>query len=57
MGFYFLKGSANAKFVNMATNLGSITFFAIKGKIIFTIALPMAICNAPGGILAQDLPY
>ncbi|MBC7826293.1 MAG: TSUP family transporter [Chitinophagaceae bacterium] len=55
MGFDFLKASANAKFVNMATNLGSILFFIIKGKIIFPIALPMAICNALGGIAGARL--
>lgn len=55
MGFDFLLASANAKFVNMATNLGSIVFFVIKGKIIYSIALPMAICNALGGILGARL--
>lgn len=55
VGFDFLKASANAKFINMATNLGSILFFMIKGKIIYTIALPMAICNAMGGILGARL--
>ncbi len=55
MGFDFLKASANAKFVNLATNLGSIIFFVIKGKIIFPIALPMAVCNALGGLLGARL--
>jgi uncharacterized membrane protein YfcA len=55
MGFDFLKASANAKFVNLSTNLGSIVFFALKGKIIFPIALPMAVCNAMGGLLGAKL--
>jgi uncharacterized membrane protein YfcA len=55
MGFNFLRASAHAKFVNMATNLGSIVFFGIKGKIIFSVALPMAISNAIGGILGARL--
>jgi uncharacterized membrane protein YfcA len=49
LGFDFLKASAHAKFVNLATNLGSITFFILTGKIIYAIALPMAACNALGG--------
>jgi uncharacterized membrane protein YfcA len=49
LGFDFLKASAHAKFVNLATNLGSITFFMLSGKIIYAIALPMAACNALGG--------
>ena len=55
LGFDFLKASANAKFVNMATNLGSIVFFASAGKIIYSIAIPMAICNAAGGIAGARL--
>jgi uncharacterized membrane protein YfcA len=55
LGFDFLKASAHAKFVNLATNLGSITFFTITGKIIFSIALPMAACNALGGLLGARL--
>jgi uncharacterized protein len=49
LGFDFLNASANAKLINVATNLGSIVFFVLKGKIIWTIAIPMAVCNAFGG--------
>jgi uncharacterized protein len=55
LGYDFLKASANAKFVNLATNFGSICFFLIKGIIIFKIAIPMAICNAVGGALGARL--
>lgn len=48
-GFDFINASANAKFVNLSTNLGSIAFFLLSGKIIFSIALPMAACNMVGG--------
>jgi len=55
LGFDFLKANAHAKFVNLSTNLGSMTFFAISGKIIYTIAIPMALCNAIGGFLGARL--
>lgn len=55
LGFDFLKASAHAKFVNLATNLGSIAFFTISGKIVYSIALPMAACNALGGWLGARL--
>ncbi|WP_367752863.1 sulfite exporter TauE/SafE family protein [Flavobacterium sp. WC2430] len=55
MGFDFLHASANAKMVNLATNFGSICLFALKGKIIWAIALPMATCNAFGGWLGAKL--
>ncbi len=55
LGFDFLRASAHAKFVNLSTNLGSIIFFALKGKIIYSIALPMAVCNGLGGLLGSRL--
>lgn len=51
MGFDFLKASANAKMVNLATNLGSILFFVGSGRVLYTIAIPMAISNAAGGAI------
>ena len=55
LGFDFLHASANAKMVNLATNLGSIVFFLLKGSIIWSIAIPMAFCNALGGIVGAKL--
>ena len=55
LGYDFLHASASAKKVNLATNLGSITLFVIKGKIIWTIALPMAVSNALGGVIGANL--
>ena len=55
LGYDFLHASAQAKLVNLATNLGSIILFSIKGKIIWTVALPMAACNALGGILGARM--
>lgn len=55
LGFDFLHASAQAKLVNLATNLGSIVLFSIQGKIIWGVALPMAACNALGGILGARM--
>ncbi|HEY0680310.1 MAG TPA: TSUP family transporter [Chitinophagaceae bacterium] len=54
-GFDFLKASAHAKFVNLATNFGSIVLFVITGKMIYAIAIPMAVFNAIGGWLGARL--
>jgi uncharacterized protein len=51
LGYDFLHASAQAKLVNISTNLGSIVLFTIKGKILWVVTLPMAVCNALGGIL------
>ncbi|MDI9257437.1 MULTISPECIES: sulfite exporter TauE/SafE family protein [Flavobacterium] len=55
LGFDFLHASANAKMVNLATNLGSICLFVWKGKIVWAFALPMAFCNALGGWIGAKL--
>ncbi len=55
LGFDFINASANAKMVNLATNLGSICLFILKGKIVWAIAIPMAIFNSLGGWLGAKL--
>jgi uncharacterized membrane protein YfcA len=55
LGFDFLHASAHAKMVNLATNLGSITLFLIKGKILWVVALPMAVSNVLGSIIGANL--
>lgn len=51
----FLQASSTAKLVNLATNFGSICLFLITGKIIWAIAIPMAICNGLGGFIGAKL--
>ncbi|MGN6402644.1 MAG: sulfite exporter TauE/SafE family protein [Flavisolibacter sp.] len=55
LGLDFLHASAHAKLVNLATNLGSITLFLIKGKIMWMVALPMAVSNGIGGAIGANL--
>jgi uncharacterized membrane protein YfcA len=55
LGLDFLHASANAKLVNMSTNLGSIVLFLFKGVILWNIAIPMAICNGLGGFIGARL--
>lgn len=55
LGYDFLHASAQAKMVNLATNLGSIVLFTIKGKILWMVAIPMAISNALGGVIGARL--
>jgi uncharacterized protein len=53
LGFDFLNASAHAKIINLATNCGSICLFMFKGKIIWAIAVPMAVCNAFGAYIGS----
>ena len=55
LGYDFLRASAQAKLINLSTNLGSIILFTLKGKIIWMVALPMAVFNAFGGMLGARL--
>jgi len=55
LGFDFLKASAHAKLVNLATNFGSILFFVSHDLVLYKIAIPMAICNGLGGITGARL--
>ncbi len=55
MGFDFLHASAHSKFVNMASNFGSLLFFMVSGKILYAITLPMAACNALGGFMGARM--
>jgi len=55
LGFDFLKASAHAKFVNLATNIGSIIYFGGSGHILFHFAIPMAAFNFLGSILGAKV--
>lgn len=55
LGLDFMQASAHAKMVNLSTNFGSIVLFLTKGTILWSIAIPMAVCNALGGICGARL--
>lgn len=55
LGFDFLKASAHAKFVNLATNMGSIIYFGSSGHILYYYAIPMAIFNLLGSFVGVRL--
>lgn len=46
-----LSASANAKVVNLASNLAAFCIFLLKGKIVWAIAVPMGLCNVFGAWL------
>jgi uncharacterized membrane protein YfcA len=46
-----LSATANAKVVNLASNLAACALFAAKGLVLWRIALPMAVANALGAFV------
>jgi len=50
-GRSLVNASADAKVVNFASNLAAVTAFALKGVIVWEVALPMAAAQLLGGIV------
>jgi len=55
VGFAFLAASATAKVVNVATNLGALTFFVPAGVVLFGLGTVMAVCNVAGSLVGTRL--
>ncbi|MDO4637603.1 MAG: TSUP family transporter [Lautropia sp.] len=51
----FLYASANAKFLNAATNLAAISLFASRGNIMWNFALGMGLANIMGSLVGTRL--
>lgn len=49
LGFAFLEASANAKIINLGTNLGALVVFGFAGSVLWTLAPFMAVANVAGG--------
>ncbi|MFD2163504.1 sulfite exporter TauE/SafE family protein [Paradesertivirga mongoliensis] len=55
LGNDFIHSSAHAKYVNAATNLAAIIYFARTGHILYEYAIPMALFNLCGSYLGTKL--
>ncbi|MPV85410.1 sulfite exporter TauE/SafE family protein [Ostreibacterium oceani] len=53
LGLRFLTGTGLAKPLNLCTNLGSVVVFVIAGKIVWAIAIPMAIASMFGAYIGS----
>lgn len=54
-GLSFLRSSATAKFVNVATNFASIIIFALGGHVIWLLGAAMGLFNLLGGVLGSRM--
>lgn len=48
LGIDLLKASGCAKVSNLASNLTSVTLYALSGQILYSVAIPAAICSMVG---------
>jgi uncharacterized membrane protein YfcA len=53
LGYAFLEASANAKIINVGTNLGALVVFTLAGSVLWSIAPFMAVANISGGYLGS----
>jgi hypothetical protein len=54
-GYTFVHAAANAKILNCVTNAAALSFFAVKGAIVWSIALPVAASNMLGNYAGTKL--
>ena len=50
-GFDFLRASASARMINVATNAGALLLFAMLGQVSITFGLALGVCNSAGSVL------
>ena len=55
LGDDFLRSSASAKYVNVATNIAAMLYFAQSGNILYEYAIPMAAFNLCGSFMGTRL--
>ncbi|MEU2158088.1 TSUP family transporter [Streptomyces sp. NPDC019396] len=51
----FLQSSALAKVVNVGTNTGALTVFAVQGQVLWMLGAGMAVCNIVGAALGARM--
>jgi hypothetical protein len=54
-GLDFLRASAGAKVVNVATNLAALAWFVPSGHVLIGLGLAMGACNLTGSLLGSQL--
>lgn len=47
----FVRASAAAKVINVGTNIGALTVFAVQGQVMWLLGAGMAVCNIAGAAL------
>lgn len=55
LGLHLIQASAIAKVFNLASNVSSFATFALAGKVLYPLGLPIALANMLGGYLGSHL--
>lgn len=51
----FVVANANTKVVNLASNVAAVVTFAVAGKVLYSIAVPGALCGIAGNLLGSRM--
>ena len=54
-GLSLRSANAQAKVINLTTNITSLTVFLLNGQVIFLLGIAAAVCNMAGGYLGSGL--
>lgn len=54
-GLSLRSANAQAKVINLTTNITSLTIFLLNGQVIFLLGIAAAVCNMAGGYLGSGL--
>lgn len=54
-GIGLVRASATSKVFNLASNLGALAIFALDGKVIYMLGIPLAVANILGNYLGSSL--
>ena len=55
LGLHLVNSSAISKVFNLTSNIGAFIAFAIAGKVLYAVGIPIAIANIVGGFLGSHL--
>lgn len=55
LGVGLVAASGTTKSLNLASNIGATIAFLMQGKVLFLLALPMAVCNIMGNVTGSRL--
>lgn len=55
LGFNLVKASATSKIFNLATGISSFVVFALHGKVLYFVGIPLAFANIAGNFLGSKM--
>ncbi|MER2084600.1 TSUP family transporter [Rhodococcus sp. (in: high G+C Gram-positive bacteria)] len=55
LGTEFVRSAAMAKVINLGSNFGALTYFAVTGHVWWSLGLAMAVCNVLGAVIGSRM--